>query len=60
MHKDTIKGAAKDVSGSIKEAVGKATGNERLEAEGAAEKTVGKIQKGVGDLKDAASNALKK
>ena len=60
MHKDTIKGAAKDASGSIKEAVGKATGNERLEAEGAAEKTVGKIQKGVGDLKDAASNALKK
>ena len=60
MHKDTIKGAAKDASGSIKEAVGKATGNERLEAEGAAEKTVGKIQKGVGDLKEAASNALKK
>jgi uncharacterized protein YjbJ (UPF0337 family) len=60
MHKDTIKGAAKDAAGSIKEAVGKATGNERLEAEGVAEKTVGKVQKGVGDLKDAASNALKK
>ncbi|MDO8379559.1 CsbD family protein [Phenylobacterium sp.] len=59
MHKDTIKGAAKDASGSIKEAAGKLTGDERLEAEGAAEKTVGKIQKGVGDLKDAARNALK-
>jgi uncharacterized protein YjbJ (UPF0337 family) len=59
MHKDTIKGAAKDASGSIKEAAGKLTGNERLEAEGAAEKTVGKVQKGVGDLKDAARNALK-
>jgi uncharacterized protein YjbJ (UPF0337 family) len=59
MHKDTIKGAAKDAAGSIKEAAGKATGNERLEAEGAAEKTMGKVQKGVGDLKDAARNALK-
>jgi uncharacterized protein YjbJ (UPF0337 family) len=59
MHKDTIKGAAKDASGSIKEAAGKVTGNERLQAEGAAEKTVGKVQKGVGDLKDAARNALK-
>lgn len=59
MHKDTVKGAAKDASGSIKEAAGKLTGDERLEAEGAAEKTVGKIQKGVGELKDAARNALK-
>lgn len=59
MHKDSIKGAAKDAMGSAKEAVGKATGNERLQAEGAADKTVGKVQKGVGDLKDAARNALK-
>jgi len=28
MHKDTIKGAAKDAKGSIKEAAGKATGND--------------------------------
>ncbi len=59
MHKDTIKGAAKDAAGSIKEAAGKATGNTKLEAEGAAEKTAGKIQKGVGELKEAARNALK-
>ena len=59
MHKDTVKGAAKDASGSIKQAAGKLTGNERLEAEGAAEKTVGKVQKGVGEMKDAAANALK-
>lgn len=59
MHKDQLKGAAKDAKGSLKEAAGKATGNERLEAEGAAEKTMGKIQKGVGGMKDAARNALK-
>lgn len=59
MHKDEIKGAAKDAKGSMKEAAGKLTGDERLEAEGAAEKTMGKVQKGVGNLKDAARNALK-
>ena len=59
MHKDTIKGAAKDAKGSIKEAAGKATGNERLEAEGAAERVAGKVQKGVGSLKEAARSALK-
>ena len=60
MHKDTVAGAAKEATGSIKEAAGKVTGDERLEAEGAAEKIAGKIQKGVGDLKDAARDALKK
>ena len=60
MHKDTVKGAAKDTSGSIKEAVGKATGNERLEAEGVSERAAGKVQKGVGNLKDAARDMLKK
>jgi uncharacterized protein YjbJ (UPF0337 family) len=59
MHKDTVKGAAKEAKGSVKEAAGKATGNERLEAEGAGEKVAGKVQKGVGNLKDAARDALK-
>jgi uncharacterized protein YjbJ (UPF0337 family) len=60
MHKDEAKGAAKDISGSVKEGVGKATGNERLEAEGVAERVEGKVQKGVGALKDAARDALKR
>jgi uncharacterized protein YjbJ (UPF0337 family) len=59
MHKDEIKGAAKDMKGSVKEAAGKATGDRNLEAEGAADRTVGKVQKGVGNLKDAARDALK-
>ncbi|MDB5465417.1 CsbD family protein [Phenylobacterium hankyongense] len=59
MHKDQMKGAAKDAKGSVKEAAGKATGNERLEAEGAADRVAGKVQKGVGNLKDAARDALK-
>jgi uncharacterized protein YjbJ (UPF0337 family) len=59
MHKDQMKGAAKDAKGSMKEAAGRATGDRDLEARGAAEKTEGKVQKGVGNLKDAARNALK-
>ena len=59
MHKDTVKGAAKDAAGSVKEGIGKATGNDRLAAEGAAERVEGKVQKGVGNLKDAARGALK-
>ncbi|HEV2531056.1 CsbD family protein [Phenylobacterium sp.] len=59
MHKDEIKGAAKDMSGSMKEAAGKATGDRDMEARGIAEKTEGKVQKGVGNIKDAARNALK-
>jgi uncharacterized protein YjbJ (UPF0337 family) len=59
MHKDQAKGAAKDMAGSAKQAAGKATGNERLEAEGASERVAGKVQKGVGNLKDAARDALK-
>ena len=59
MHKDQIKGAAKDAKGSMKEGLGKGIGNDRMAAEGAAERVEGKIQKGVGDLKDAARDALK-
>lgn len=60
MHKDEMKGAAKDAAGSIKEGVGKATGNDKMAAEGAAERVEGKVQKGVGALKDAARDVLKK
>jgi uncharacterized protein YjbJ (UPF0337 family) len=59
MHKDEIKGAAKDAKGSMKEGVGKAIGDDRMAAEGAAERVGGKVQKGVGSMKDAARNALK-
>ena len=60
MHKDQIEGAAKDIAGSAKEGIGKAVGNDRLAAEGAAERMEGKVQKGVGAVKDAARDALKR
>lgn len=59
MHKDEMKGAGKDMKGAAKEAAGRATGDERLEAEGTSDRVEGKVQKGVGSLKEAARDALK-
>ncbi len=60
MDKDRIDGAAKQVKGSIKEGVGKLTGDTKTEAEGRAEKAAGKVQNAVGGAKDAARDALKR
>ncbi len=53
MDKDRVVGSAKQVKGDIKQAVGKATGDAKLKAEGKADKTEGKIQNAVGSVKDA-------
>jgi uncharacterized protein YjbJ (UPF0337 family) len=58
--KNRIEGAAKQVKGSIKEAVGKVTGDAKLQTEGQIEKTEGKVQSHVGVAKDAVRDALKK
>jgi uncharacterized protein YjbJ (UPF0337 family) len=60
MDKDRIKGAGRQIKGSVKEAIGKVTGNRRTEAEGAAEKTAGKVQSGAGKTKDTIRDTLKK
>ncbi|CAM5542546.1 MAG TPA: CsbD family protein [Mesorhizobium sp.] len=59
MDKNRIEGAAKEVKGTIKEAVGKLVGNEKLETEGKIDKAAGKVQGTVGKGKDAIRNALK-
>ena len=51
MDKDRIEGGAKKLKGDIKEGVGKATGDAKLQGEGKADKAEGKIQKAAGDLK---------
>jgi uncharacterized protein YjbJ (UPF0337 family) len=53
MDKDRIAGAAKEIKGSIKETIGKATGDVKLQADGKADKVEGKVQNAVGGLKDA-------
>ena len=58
MNKDRIEGAAKQAKGAIKEAVGKAIGDNKLVVEGKGDKVAGKIQNAVGGLKDAVKEAL--
>jgi uncharacterized protein YjbJ (UPF0337 family) len=53
MDKDRVEGSAKQAKGTIKEATGKLTGDAKLQADGKADKTEGKIQNAIGGVKDA-------
>ena len=59
MDKDRIEGSANQAKGAIKEAAGKITGDTKLQAEGATDKAVGKVQNAVGGVKDAIRDAAK-
>jgi uncharacterized protein YjbJ (UPF0337 family) len=50
--KDRIIGSAKVVKGNVKEAVGKAVGDAKLETQGKADKIEGKVQNVIGGIKD--------
>jgi len=60
MDKNRIAGAAKQAKGAIKEAIGKATGDTKLQADGKTDKAVGRAQNAVGGMEDAMQDALKK
>ena len=53
MDKDRVKGSVKQAKVAIKEAAGKLTGDAKLQADGKADKTEGKIQNAIGSVKDA-------
>ena len=50
--KDRVVGSAKVVKGKVKEALGKAVGDAKLEAHGRADRIEGKVQNAVGGIKD--------
>lgn len=50
---DKAKAAANHVAGSVKEATGKATDNEKLEAEGKVQQVKGDVQNATGTVKGA-------
>ena len=52
MDKDRVKGSVKQATGAIKKTVGKITGDIKLQADGEADRTAGKIQNAVGGVKD--------
>ena len=53
MNKNRMSGAAHEAKGAVKEAVGKLTGNTRLNIEGKAEKWAGKTEAAVGKARDS-------
>jgi uncharacterized protein YjbJ (UPF0337 family) len=55
MNKDQAKGHMKDIAGKAREKVGSLTGNRSEQAKGLANQAEGKVQKGVGDLKNIAN-----
>jgi len=60
MDKDRIIGAAKEVKGKVKQAIGKVTGDAKLQTDGTADIAEGKVQNAVGGLKDTVRDALEK
>jgi uncharacterized protein YjbJ (UPF0337 family) len=58
MNKDRIQGSAEQAKGKMKEVAGKATGDTKLEGEGKAQKTAGKVQNTVGGMKDALKESV--
>lgn len=57
MDKDRVKGAVDDAAGRIKRQAGEWTGDPNTQAEGAAQQVKGKVEKIVGNVKDAARDA---
>lgn len=49
---DRVEGSLKKVGGDIKEGVGRALGDSKLETEGKADKVEGRVQNAVGGIKD--------
>ncbi len=60
MDKDRISGAANKAKGAVKDAVGRATGDTKTQAEGKMDKAKGSAQSAMGGAKDAAHDATDK
>jgi uncharacterized protein YjbJ (UPF0337 family) len=60
MDKDRVEGVGHQAKGAIKEAAGKMTGDQKMQAEGKGEKAAGKVQNAIGGAKDAVRDALNK
>lgn len=52
MNDDQVKGTGKKITGSLKEAIGKVTGDKKTQAEGTAEKAAGHAEGVLGKSKD--------
>jgi uncharacterized protein YjbJ (UPF0337 family) len=57
MTNERLEGNWNETKGKVKEGVGDATDNERLEREGEADQLQGKVQKGLADIQDTLQDA---
>jgi len=57
INRDQVKGELKDLGGKIQEDVGKLIGSKEQQAKGLKHQAEGKLQRGVGDLKEAVKEA---
>jgi uncharacterized protein YjbJ (UPF0337 family) len=53
MANDRIDGATDQAVGSIKETAGKLTGDAKLQVEGTLDRTKGKVESAIGDIKNS-------
>jgi len=53
MNKDNVKGTMDDAAGRAKRQVGEWTGDSKTQADGATQQVKGKVEKAVGNVKDA-------
>lgn len=58
MNNQHVKGAWNEAKGKVKEEVGHATGNSRMEGEGIVDQVKGKIGQKLGDVKDAVKRGV--
>jgi uncharacterized protein YjbJ (UPF0337 family) len=57
---DKVKGMANEAAGNIKQGVGKATGNDKMRAEGVRQEQKGEAQQAIGKVKDALKKGIDK
>jgi uncharacterized protein YjbJ (UPF0337 family) len=60
MDKNRSKGAEHEIKGTVKELVGKLTGNDSKELAGNVEKNLGKVQRKAGEASDEIRDAARK
>jgi uncharacterized protein YjbJ (UPF0337 family) len=58
MNKDEIKGKMNDVKGRVERQAGEWTGDTESQVKGAGDQLKGKMQQGVGKIKDAGNKAI--
>ena len=59
MDKNRMEGSWEQMKGRAKEGIGKATGDQKTEAEGKAQQVGGKVQNAIGGAADAVRDATK-